>query len=60
VNKISRNKSFSKKLKLVSAKLKSRASPRWADLKKFGLGRARFRSIRRFKRRNWRRDRIKW
>ena len=40
---MSRNKSPAKKTKLV-AKAKVRPSPRWADIKKFGLKRARSRS----------------
>jgi ribosomal protein L39E len=51
---MSRNKSHGKKLKLASAKKKARGAPRWADIKKFGLGKARFRSIQRFRRRHWR------
>ena len=53
-----RHKSTSLKIKLVSAKKKAKAAPRWVDLKKFGLARARFRSIRRFRRRKWRRGAI--
>jgi ribosomal protein L39E len=42
---MSRNKSAGKKLRLA-AKGKVRSAPRWADIKKFGLKRARTRRIR--------------
>jgi len=54
---MARNKPLGKKLKLVS-KGKRRSAPRWADIKKFGLKRARTRRIR-APRRNWRRSRLK-
>jgi len=51
------NKSSGKKLKL-GALAKIRASPRWADIRKFGLKRARSRRIRTSTKR-WRRDKLK-
>ncbi|MFH1978218.1 MAG: 50S ribosomal protein L39e [Candidatus Aenigmatarchaeota archaeon] len=54
---MSRNKDLGKKLKLI-AKAKKRSAPRWADIKKFGLKRARSRRIR-VRTRNWRRSRLK-
>ncbi|MBN1896726.1 MAG: hypothetical protein JW789_03290 [Candidatus Aenigmarchaeota archaeon] len=51
------NKSIRKKLKLASL-AKIRASPRWADIKKFGLKRARSRRIR-VSTKKWRRDKLK-
>jgi len=42
---MSRNKSAGKKLRLAAAS-KVRSAPRWADIKKFGLKRARSRRIR--------------
>ena len=52
-----RNKPLGKKLKLVS-RGKRRSAPRWADIKKFGLKRARTRRIR-IRVKNWRRGRLK-
>jgi|YelNatPaOPRAMG01_1025707.scaffolds.fasta_scaffold314884_1 ribosomal protein L39E len=52
---MSKNKSAGKKTRLA-AKMKVRSAPRWADIKKFGLKRARTRRIRVEKAyRNWRR-----
>ena len=50
--------SLSKKKKLGKIK-KTRNAPRWADLKKFGLKRARSRRINVDKVKKWRRTRIK-
>lgn len=55
---MSRNKLLAKKLKLISSS-KRRSAPRWADIKKFGLKRARTRRIRSSSRRNWRRSHLK-
>ncbi|MFH1127324.1 MAG: hypothetical protein ABIG84_03895 [archaeon] len=52
---ISSKKTLGRKLKLIKAKITATSSPRWADIKKFGLGKARFRSIKRFASRHWRR-----
>ena len=54
---MSRNKKLSKKLKLAS-RGKVRSAPRWADIKKFSLKRARTRRIR-VRTKNWRRDKLK-
>ncbi len=54
---MSSNKSTGKKLKL-GALAKVRPSPRWADIKKFGLKRARSRRIR-VSIKKWRRDSLK-
>ena len=54
---MTRNKPLGKKLKLVS-KGKKRSAPRWADIKKFGLKRARTRRIR-VRTKQWRRSRLK-
>jgi hypothetical protein len=51
-------KPFGKKIKLIK-KGKIKDAPRWADIKKFGLKRARSRRIRSSKKKNWRRGRIK-
>ena len=48
-----RNKPGGKKLRL-SAKGKLRSAPRWADIKKFGLKRARTRRVR-VRTKDWRR-----
>jgi len=54
---MSSNKSRGLKLKLT-ALAKRRPSPRWADIKKFGLKRARSRRIR-VNTKRWRRDKLK-
>jgi ribosomal protein L39E len=54
---MARNKEPAKKLRLI-AKGKVRSAPRWADIKKFGLKRARTRRIR-VRTRQWRRSRLK-
>jgi len=54
---MSRNKTAGKKVKLVVAG-KKRSAPRWADIKKFGLKRARSRRIA-TRTRRWRRDKLK-
>jgi len=54
---MSRNKPLGKKLKMAAAG-KIRSAPRWADIKKFGLKRARSRRIR-VRKRYWRRDKLK-
>ncbi len=54
---MSRNKSPAKKMKLA-AKAQVRPSPRWADIKKFGLKRARSRRVR-VNTKRWRRDKLK-
>jgi ribosomal protein L39E len=51
------NKSSGKKTKL-GALAKVRPSPRWADIRKFGLKRARGRRIR-VSVKKWRRDKLK-
>ncbi len=52
-----RDKPSGKKARLIS-KGKRRSAPRWADIKKFGLKRARTRRIR-VRIKNWRRDKLK-
>ena len=54
---MSKEKSPAKKLKLT-ARAKVRPSPRWADIKKFGLKRARSRRVR-VSTKRWRRDKQK-
>ena len=54
---MSRNKTIGKKLKL-SALGKIRSAPRWVDIKKFGLKRARTRRVR-IRTKSWRRDKLK-
>jgi hypothetical protein len=54
---MSRNKVLGRKLKLI-AKGSRRAAPRWADIKKFGLKRARSRRIQ-VRVKHWRRGRHK-
>ena len=52
---MSSNKTLAKKIKLITAKKTAAPAPRWIDLKVFGLGKARFRSVKRFASRHWRR-----
>ncbi len=54
---MSRNKDAVKKGKLTAAG-KSRPAPRWADIRKFGLKRARTRRIQ-VRTKRWRRDKLK-
>lgn len=54
---MARNKPSGKKLRLM-ARGKVRSAPRWADIRKFSLKRARTHRIR-VRTRNWRRDRLK-
>lgn len=54
---MSRNKPTGKKLRL-SARGKRRSAPRWADIRKYGLKRARTRRIR-VNTKRWRRDHLK-
>ena len=54
---MSRNKPLGRKLRLAAAG-KRRSAPRWADIKKFGLKRARTRRIR-VSVKHWRRGRLK-
>ncbi|MCK4555185.1 MAG: 50S ribosomal protein L39e [Candidatus Aenigmarchaeota archaeon] len=49
------HKTHGKKQKLAKAARKSSPAPRWVDLKVFGLGRAKFRAVKRFADRHWRR-----
>ena len=51
-------KSSTKKIKLGKIK-KRRSAPRWADIKKFGLKRARARRVNVDKIKRWRRTRTK-
>ncbi|MFH0832295.1 MAG: hypothetical protein V1900_01045 [Candidatus Aenigmatarchaeota archaeon] len=53
---MSKNKTFGKKIKLIAAKKQN--APRWADIKKYSLKRARTRRIR-VSKKHWRRGRIK-
>lgn len=54
---MSRNKPTAVKKKLAALG-KRRSAPRWADIKKFGLKRARSRRIR-VRTKQWRRDKLK-
>jgi len=54
---MARNKPSGRKTRL-SASGKKRSAPRWADIKKFGLKRARSRRIR-VRIKHWRRDKLK-
>jgi len=54
---MSRNKPLGKKLRLISL-AKKRSAPRWADIKKFSLKRARSRRIR-VSTKHWRRNKNK-
>ncbi len=54
---MSRNKTTGLKKRLAAIG-KKRSAPRWADIKKFGLKRARTRRIR-VRAKHWRRDKLK-
>lgn len=54
---MSRNKPLGRKLRLIS-RASVRSAPRWVDIKKFGLKRARTRRFR-IRPRSWRRSRLK-
>jgi ribosomal protein L39E len=54
---MARNKPLGKKIKLVS-RGKRRSAPRWADIKKYGLKRARTRRVN-VRTKRWRRDKLK-
>ena len=54
---MTRNKPSGRKARLI-AKGKKRSAPRWADIKKFGLKRARTRRIN-IRTKRWRRDKLK-
>ena len=54
---MSRNKTSGVKKKLAAIG-KRRTAPRWADIKKFGLKRARTRRVR-VRVKHWRRDKLK-
>ncbi|MBI4181955.1 MAG: 50S ribosomal protein L39e [Candidatus Aenigmarchaeota archaeon] len=54
---MARNKPSGRKRRLI-ARAKVRAAPRWVDIKKYGLKRARTRRVR-VRTHNWRRDRLK-
>jgi len=56
VNNMSSRKEHGEKIKLIASKTKR--APRWADIKKFGLKRARTRRIQ-TKTKTWRRGRNK-
>lgn len=47
-------KKLGKKKRLIKLERSSKSAPRWIDLKVFGLGRARTRSVKRFRSRHWR------
>lgn len=51
-------KSLTKKVKLAKIR-KTKSAPRWVDIKKFGLKRARTRRISADKVKRWRRTRLK-
>ena len=55
---MSRNKSTGKK-KLRTAAGRKKPAPRWADIKAFGLKRARSRRVSSARPRRWRRDKLK-
>ncbi len=47
------------KLRIAKETKSAKPAPRWIDIKVFGLGRARFRSVKRFRSRHWRRGNSK-
>jgi len=53
------SKSYGGKKRLIAAAKTHAPAPRWIDLKIFGLGKAMRRSIKRFRSKHWRRDKLK-
>ncbi len=50
---MSKTKTHGKKLKLAKADRTASPAPRWLDIKIFGLKKARFNSLKRFRSRTW-------
>jgi len=50
---MSKTKTHGRKLKLAKADKTASPAPRWLDIKIFGLKKARFRSLKRFRTRTW-------
>ncbi|MEA3229897.1 MAG: hypothetical protein U9P44_03200 [archaeon] len=57
---MSKHKTFAKKMKMLTSKVDIKAAPRWIDLKVYGMQRAKFKAVKRFKSRSWRRSSIKY
>lgn len=57
---MSKQKTFVKKMKMLTEKAIGKAAPRWIDLKVYGLQRARHKTVKRFRSRSWRRSNIKY
>lgn len=53
---MSRNKSKGKKKRLAKANKTAKSAPRWATLKAYGLDKAKKKSLKPRKTRNWRRS----
>lgn len=53
---MSRNKSKAKKKRLGKAYKKAKSAPRWASLKRFGLDRAKKKTLKPRRTRNWRKS----
>ncbi len=53
------SKTLGSKIKRIKAFSSSSPSPRWIDLKVYGLGRAFTRSVRRFRVKHWRKNKYK-
>jgi len=49
-------KTKGRKLKLAKAAKTASPAPRWVDIKLYGLGKARFRAVKRFRSRQWKRS----
>jgi len=53
------SKSLGNKIRRVSLYKSHSPAPRWIDLKVFGLGRAFYRSVKRFRSKHWRKNKYK-
>lgn len=53
------SKSYGGKRRLIAAAKSNAPAPRWIDLKVFGFGKALRRSVKRFRSKHWRRDKLK-
>ena len=53
------SKSYGGKKRLIAAAKSHSPAPRWLDLKVYGLGKSLRRSLKRFRSKHWRRDKLK-
>ncbi len=53
------SKSYGGKKKLIAAAKSHAPAPRWIDIKVFGLGKALRRSVKRFRSKHWRKNKLR-